>query len=104
MMEKEADNERLIGIGEKLDNLKTIVQLPCSLKADSLYSHMQVVAPRAKRHNLALVIPISVATFLVNIGIGGAKDPTNNNILQAVKNATPSDNIIKQTVRRAQKL
>ena len=47
---------------------------------------------------------MAVATLLVNIGIGGAKDPTKNNILQAVKNATPSDNIIKQTVRRTQKL
>ena len=50
------------------------------------------------------IIRIAVANLLINIGIGGAKDATNNNILQAVKNATPSDNIIKQTVRRAQKL
>ena len=101
MMEKEADNERLIGIGEKLDNLKTIVQLPCSLKADSLYSHMQVVAPRAKRHNLALVIPIAVVAFLVNIGIGGAKDPANKNILQDVQNTTAPENTIKKIVRQA---
>ena len=68
----------------KPDKIKTIFQRPCSLDDDALYLHMQVVAPRAKPHNLALVIPISVAAFLVNICIGGAKDPTNNNILRAV--------------------
>ena len=60
----------------KLDKLKTIVQYPCSLEADALYLHMQVVAPRAKTHNSALVIPIAVASLLVNIGIGGSKEPT----------------------------
>ena len=64
--------------------------------------HMQVVAPRAKPHNLALVIPISVAAFLVNICIGGAKDPTNNDILQTMQNETPSENTINKIVRRAQ--
>ena len=44
-----------------------------------------------------------MAAFLVNIGIGGAKDSSNNNILQAVQNATPSDNTINQIVRRAHK-
>ena len=86
----------------KMDKLKTIVQRPFILKADALYSHMKVVAPREKPHNLALVIPIAVATFLVNIGIGVAKDPVNNNIMRAVQNSTPYDNTIKQIVRRAQ--
>ena len=80
----------------KLDKLKTIVQYPCSLETDVLYLHMQVVAPRAKTHNSALVIPITVASFLVNIGIGGSKEPTNNGIMRAVKNATPSDNTQKK--------
>ena len=69
---KEADNERLIAIGEKPDKLKTIVQCPCSLKADAFYLHMQVVAPSPKPNNLALVISIYVAAFIVKIGIGGA--------------------------------
>ena len=68
IQKKEADNERLIGIGEKLDKIKTIFQRPFSLEANALYSHMQVVDPRAKPHKLSLVIPISVANFLVNIG------------------------------------
>ena len=63
---------------------------------------MQVVAPREKPHNLGLVIPISVAAFLVNIGIGRAKDRSNYYILQAVQNVTPSDNTIKKILRRAQ--
>ena len=86
-----------------MHKLKTFVQRPYTLEADALYFHMQVLAPREKPHSLALVIPIAVATFLVNIGIGGAKDPTNNNIIQAVQNATPSDSTIKHTVMRAQK-
>ena len=45
---------------------------------------MQDVAPRAKPQNLALVIPISVADFLVKIGIGKAKDPSKKDILCAV--------------------
>ena len=49
------------------------------------------------------LIWVAVDTFLVNIGIGGAKDPTKNNLLQAMQNATPYDNKIKQTVRQAQK-
>ena len=44
-----------------------------------------------------------MAAVLINIGIGGSKDPTNNNILLAVQNETPSDNAIKQIVRQAQK-
>ena len=84
IQKKEAENECLICIGEKLNNLKSIIQHPCSLNADALYSHMQLVAPRAKPHNLVLVIPIALANFLVNIGIGGSKDPTNNDILRAV--------------------
>ena len=63
---------------------------------------MQVVSPRSMPHNLELIIPIAVAAFLVNIGIGRAKYPTNNYIMRAVQNATPSDNIIKQILRRAQ--
>ena len=63
---------------------------------------MQVVAPRERPHNLALVIPITVADFLVNIGIGREKDPTNNKFLRAEKNTTSSDNTIKQIVRQAQ--
>ena len=51
---------------------------------------------------MALVIPIAVDDFLINIVIGRAKDPTNNNILRAVKNETPSEKIIKIIVRRAQ--
>ena len=102
IQKKESENESLIRIGKKLDKLKTIVQRPCSLKSNELYLHMQVVAPRAKPHNFVLVIPIAVAAFLVNIGISGAKDPTNNNILRAVQNSTPSDNTIKKIVRRAQ--
>ena len=99
---KEAENERLIGIGEILDKLQTIVQRPCILQPNALYSHMQVIFPRAKPYNLALIIPISVAAFLVIIGIGMAKEPTNNGILRSVQNATPSDNTIKKIVRRAQ--
>ena len=99
---KEADNERLIAIGEKPDKLRTIFQHPFSLKVDALYLHMQVVSPRSMPHNLELIIPIAVAAFLVNIGIGRAKYPTNNYIMRAVQNATPSDNIIKQILRRAQ--
>ena len=64
MQKKETDNERLIGIGEKLDMLKNIFQRPCSLKANALYLHMQVVAPSLKPHNLALVIQIAVVAFL----------------------------------------
>ena len=44
-----------------------------------------------------------MAAVLINIGIGGSKYPTNNNILLAVQNETPSDNAIKQIVRQAQK-
>ena len=63
---------------------------------------MQVVASMAKPHNLALVMPIAVDNFLVNISMGGAKDPTKKNIMRAVQNATPSDNTIKQILRRVQ--
>ena len=63
-----------------MDELKTIVQVPCSLDYNAIYSHMQVVAPRENPHNLVLSIPISVVAFLVNIGIGGAKDSTNNDV------------------------
>ena len=45
---------------------------------------MKVVVPRLKPHNLALVITIAMDNFLVNIGIGGAKYPTKNDILRAV--------------------
>ena len=95
MQKEEAENRLLIGKGEKLDKLKTIFQRPCSLKANTLYLHMQVIDTRAKPHNLALVIPISVAALLVNIGIGGAKYPTNNGILRYLQNSTSSDNTIK---------
>ena len=44
-----------------------------------------------------------MAALLVNIGIGGAKEPTNNNILRAVQNTNPSDNTINQMLRQAQK-
>ena len=40
MQNKEAENERLIGIGEALDKVKTFVQSPCSLEANALYPHM----------------------------------------------------------------
>ena len=65
----------------KPDKIKTIFQRPCSLDDDALYLHMQVVSLRSKPHNLTLVIPISVSDFLVNVGIGIAKDPTSNDIL-----------------------
>ena len=81
MQKKEADKEHLIGIVLTMDKVKTIVQRPCSLEDDALYLHIQVVAPRLKPHNLSLLIPISVADFLVNIIIGVEKDPSNNNIM-----------------------
>ena len=62
---------------------------------------MQVLAPRANPHSLALVIPIAVASFLANIGMGGAKGPANNDILWSVQNATLSGNTIGQIVRWA---
>ena len=99
---KKEDKKCLIGMGEKPDKLRTIFQHPFSLKVDALYLHMQVVSPRSMPHNLELIIPIAVAAFLVNIGIGRAKYPTNNYIMRAVQNTTPSDNIIKQILRRAQ--
>ena len=100
MQNKEDDNERHIGIREKLDKLKTIVQRPFSLDANALYLHMKVVDPRAKPHSLALVIPITLVTFIFNIGIGGSKDLSNNSMMWAVQNATPSDKTIKRIVRR----
>ena len=57
---------------------------------------MQFVASRAKPHNLALLISISVDTSLVNIGISRGKNPTNNNILLSMKNATLSENTTKK--------
>ena len=102
IQKKEAENKRLIGIGEKLDKLKTIFQSPCSLKADTLYLHIQVLYPRAKPHSFALVIPISVVAFLVNIGVCEAKDPTNNKTMRAVQNETPTYNTINQIGWRAQ--
>ena len=97
---KEADKERLIGIGEKLDKLKNIVQRPCILEVDKLYLHIRFVATRANPHNLVLLIPIAVAAFLFSVDIGQTKNPTNNVILRVVQNSTPSENIVNQIVRR----
>ena len=74
MYKKEADIECLLVVGETLNKVKTIFQRPCSLEADVLYSHMQVVAPRPKPHSLALVISNPESNTLLSATlVGGAK-------------------------------
>jgi hypothetical protein len=73
-------------------------QRPGNPQADSLYAHLQAFCPKASAHSLSQVVSLSVSAYLSDLGI------TEESFLRSVPNAVPSDNTLRNIVRRAQQL
>eukprot|EP00957_Ditylum_brightwellii_P002726 209266-Ditylum_brightwellii.AAC.1 len=71
LKQEAVENKKYIELGKALASVKTITPCPVNIDSDIFYAHAQSVAPRASSFALAKFIPLAVAGFLVDLGIGG---------------------------------